>query len=82
VSFAAITLCVASQRVFIAVVVYFVMTQSGNFGYTLTCEKELKDASDTKMGISSNFLTREDKNKNERGLVASITLIHCFISVE
>jgi hypothetical protein len=30
VSFAAILLCVASQRVFI-VVVYFVMTQSGNF---------------------------------------------------
>jgi hypothetical protein len=34
VSFAAITLCVASQRVFIVVVVvvvvYFVMTQSGN----------------------------------------------------
>jgi hypothetical protein len=30
VSFAAITLCVASQRVFI-VVVYFVMTQFGNF---------------------------------------------------
>jgi hypothetical protein len=30
VSFAAITLCVASQRVF-NVVVYFVMTQSGNF---------------------------------------------------
>jgi hypothetical protein len=29
VSFAAIALCVASQRVF--VVVYFVMTQSGNF---------------------------------------------------
>jgi hypothetical protein len=31
VSFAAISLCVASQRVFIIVVVYFVMTQSGNF---------------------------------------------------
>jgi len=32
VSFAAITLCVASQRVFIAAaVVYFVMTQCGNF---------------------------------------------------
>jgi hypothetical protein len=33
VSFATITLCVASQRVFIVVVVvfYFVMTQSGNF---------------------------------------------------
>jgi hypothetical protein len=30
-SFAAITLCVASQRVFIAVNVYFVMTQSRNF---------------------------------------------------
>jgi hypothetical protein len=30
VSFASITLCVASQRVFI-VVIYFVMTQSGNF---------------------------------------------------
>jgi hypothetical protein len=30
VSFAAITLCVASQRVFI-VVVYLIMTQSGNF---------------------------------------------------
>jgi hypothetical protein len=29
VSFAAITLCVVSQRVFI--VVYFAMTQSGNF---------------------------------------------------
>jgi hypothetical protein len=35
VSFAAITLCVASQRVFVVVVVVvvvdFVMTQSGNF---------------------------------------------------
>jgi hypothetical protein len=31
VSFAAITLCVASQRVFIVVGVYFVTTQSGNF---------------------------------------------------
>jgi hypothetical protein len=31
VSFAAITLCVASQRVFIIVVAYSVMTQSGNF---------------------------------------------------
>jgi hypothetical protein len=31
VSFAAITLCVASQPVFIVIVVYFVMTQSGNF---------------------------------------------------
>jgi hypothetical protein len=35
VSFATITLCVASQRVFVVVVVvvvvYFVMTQSGNF---------------------------------------------------
>jgi hypothetical protein len=31
-SFDAITLCVASQRVFVVVVVvYFVMTQSGNF---------------------------------------------------
>jgi hypothetical protein len=31
VSFAAITICVASQRVFIVVSVYFVMTKSGNF---------------------------------------------------
>jgi hypothetical protein len=31
VSFATITLCVASQRVFVVVVVYFIMTQSGNF---------------------------------------------------
>jgi len=31
VSFAAITLCVASQRVFIVASVYFIMTQSGNF---------------------------------------------------
>jgi hypothetical protein len=31
VSFAAITLCVASQQVFIVVDVYFVMNQSGNF---------------------------------------------------
>jgi hypothetical protein len=31
VSFAAITLCVTSQRVFVVVVTYFVMTQSGNF---------------------------------------------------
>jgi hypothetical protein len=33
VSFDAITLCVASQRMF--VVVDFVMAQSGSFGYTL-----------------------------------------------
>jgi hypothetical protein len=32
VSFAAITLCAASQRVFV-VVVYFVMTQPGNFRF-------------------------------------------------
>jgi hypothetical protein len=31
VSFAAITLCVTSQRMFIVFVAYFVMTQSGNF---------------------------------------------------
>jgi hypothetical protein len=31
VSFAAITLCVASHRVFIFLIVYFTMTQSGNF---------------------------------------------------
>jgi hypothetical protein len=31
VSFVTITLCVASQRVFVVVRVYFVMTQSGNF---------------------------------------------------
>jgi hypothetical protein len=31
VSFAVITLCVASQRVFIVISVYFVITQSGNF---------------------------------------------------
>jgi len=31
VSFAAKTLCVALQRVFVVVVVYFVTTQSGNF---------------------------------------------------
>jgi hypothetical protein len=31
VSFATITFCVASQRVFIIVVAYFFMTQSGNF---------------------------------------------------
>jgi hypothetical protein len=31
VSFAAITLCVASQQVFVVGVVYFAMTQSGNF---------------------------------------------------
>jgi hypothetical protein len=31
VSFAAITLCIASQRVFIVVSVYLFMTQSGNF---------------------------------------------------
>jgi hypothetical protein len=31
VSFAAITLCVASQRVFIIVVVVFVIDKSGNF---------------------------------------------------
>jgi len=30
VTFAAVTLCVASQRVFIVVVASFIMTQSGN----------------------------------------------------
>jgi hypothetical protein len=40
VSFAAITLCVASQRVFfvvVVVVVDFIITQSGNFWITLLC---------------------------------------------
>jgi hypothetical protein len=42
VSFAAITLCVTSQRVFI-IVVYFVMTQSGNFWiHSLTVRKVIK----------------------------------------
>jgi hypothetical protein len=31
VSFAAITLCIASERVFMVVSLYLVMTQSGNF---------------------------------------------------
>jgi hypothetical protein len=31
VSFADITVCIASQLVFIVVSIYFVMTQSGNF---------------------------------------------------
>jgi len=35
VNFAAITFCVASQWVFVVVCVYFVMTHSRNFGYTL-----------------------------------------------
>jgi hypothetical protein len=35
--FAAITLCDAFQRVFIVVVVYFVMTQSGNFWINFVC---------------------------------------------
>jgi len=40
VSFAAIILCVSSQRVFIVVVVvYFVMTESGNF---LICPRNFK----------------------------------------
>jgi hypothetical protein len=41
VSFAAITLCVASQRVFFIVVVYLVMTQSGNF-WIYTCTRDLE----------------------------------------
>jgi hypothetical protein len=52
VSFVAITLCVASQRMFIVVNVYFVSTQSGNFWihhlpeFTVMAVKELflKDA--------------------------------------
>jgi hypothetical protein len=44
VSFVAISLCVASQRVFVVIVVfYFVMTQSGNFWIhprTLTVSSE------------------------------------------
>jgi hypothetical protein len=31
VSFAAINLCVASQQVFVIIIVYFITTQSGNF---------------------------------------------------
>jgi hypothetical protein len=38
VCFAAITICVTSQRVFV-VVIYFVMTQFGNFGYTFVHER-------------------------------------------
>jgi hypothetical protein len=41
-SFAAITLYVASQRVFIVVSVYFVMTQSGNFWIHPRIRSDLK----------------------------------------
>jgi hypothetical protein len=40
VSFAAITLCVASQREFVVVVVYFVRLSPETFGYTLVYELE------------------------------------------
>jgi hypothetical protein len=44
VSFAAITLCVAFQRVFIVVSVYFLMTQSGNFWiHPCSIESEVND---------------------------------------
>jgi hypothetical protein len=41
VSFAAMTLCVTSQQVFVIVVIYFVMTQSGNFWIYLHIENKL-----------------------------------------
>jgi hypothetical protein len=71
VSFAAITLCVASQQVFIVVSVYFVMTQSGNFwilprtGSTqqvfvsVGSETELAP-SKTKLCPSQKFVDRSD----------------------
>jgi hypothetical protein len=40
VSFVAITLCVASQRVFIVVSVHFVRLSPGTFGYSLVCDVE------------------------------------------
>jgi len=41
VSFVAITLCIASQRLFIVIVVYFVMTQSENFWISLVLAKSV-----------------------------------------
>jgi hypothetical protein len=51
VSFAAIALCVASQRVFIVVSVYFVMTQSGHF-YTPSYYTLIAYEMVTKPGVS------------------------------
>jgi hypothetical protein len=67
VSFDAVTLCVASQRVFIVVSIYFIMTQSGNFWIhprttfmlTSTLKMEVVDSSETLINTSN--ITRRIK---------------------
>jgi hypothetical protein len=56
VSFAAITLCVASQRVFI-IVVYFVMTQSGKFWINPRTVRHSKESSDEIIRITFEAVT-------------------------
>jgi hypothetical protein len=53
VSFAAITLCVDSQRAFIVVSVYFVMTQSGNFWMLPRMEIILRENCEENVGMTS-----------------------------
>jgi hypothetical protein len=60
VSFATIIICVASQQVFI-VVVYFIMTQSGNFWIHLHINFDRVEATQNGHNVN-NYLSEEANN--------------------
>jgi hypothetical protein len=65
VSFAAITLCVASQRVFV-VAVYFVMTQSGNVWIHPRPENKIQ-STPNHTGCNSRSVELTDYEFDDRG---------------
>jgi hypothetical protein len=71
VSFAATTLCVVSQLVFIVVSVYFVMTQSGNFWiYPRTMRKHARTSHS--QFCSRNVTTTTGTSQSRRSLTLSV----------
>jgi len=66
VSFVAITLCVASQRMFIVVIVYFVTTQSRNFWIRPHVYRENKDEEEK---VNNNENEGEKESKEKEGMV-------------
>jgi hypothetical protein len=76
VSFAAITLCIASQRVFIVVSTYFFMTQSGNFW--IHHRTSLIYAVFSKnLGTAFNNTHIPEANSDEPGKLLSVDSFQC-----
>jgi hypothetical protein len=81
VSFAAITLCVASQRVFIVVSVYFVVTQSGNFWiYPLVLHINETTTAFSRLSFQSRTNSQCHSNRwraHNHLFVNTLNILHC-----